>query len=691
MIRDQPEAPLIIVTPADRAETLLARARQSGARRIQLLVPDGITSLRDPAEVARLVAGALRADIELLLISSDPATLAAARQAGLMALTVSGTPVRAPRPGAPAAQKPPSAVGAPTLPLSESPADAPRPTPHAPRGSESPADAPRPTPHAPRADEADFLAALDALEAAPRSTPAEDVAAAEASLAAALSAPAAQPRPPLSDAELLAANLDREPGMTPLRSARPSAPTAHGPATPGPQAQRSVGTPAETQPLPVGRAPRAARTPQATAPPPDAPVQRRAPARAQRWPIIALTATLIGLLAIIAIVLLAGSRVTVVVSPPVRPETVEPVSDLPLPLTPPENTSDSAVAAAPLRDDVEFSLEGEVTEGTMTPSGSAGGTVTILNSSQQPILLPAATEFIALRADGQEVPFLSLGDVLVPASTTSDTGAQVITSRGQASVEVQARSPGSGSNVEGGTVRRVTPPGGVPFNVGAGGLLIQHGPLVGGSEEEVRIVKDSDVELLLAPTLEGMDSEARRRLDALARARGLVLDFSTITPSRAELEQLRGFEYLVQPAIGQSLDPSFPRFSLITRAQYSALATAPNRLLEQQLGVVLTEQLRQAGRLTPGDCRAPSVTGWQWDGESLLVDAQIIPDRLSPGCTGGLSQDVLDQVRAAVRGQSRAEAQAALDAMVAAGLIGDYSLPDVERLPTWDWQIEVQG
>jgi hypothetical protein len=327
----------------------------------------------------------------------------------------------------------------------------------------------------------------------------------------------------------------------------------------------------------------------------------------------------------------------------------------------------------------------------MTPSGSAGGVITIFNSTQQAVLLPAGTEFIAIRADGQEVPFLSLEDVLVPAATTSDTGAQVITSRGQASVSVQARSAGSGSNVDGGSVRRITPPGGAPFSVGTGGFLVQHGPLTGGSEEEVRIVKDSDAEALLAPALEGLDNEARRRLDELARARGLSLEPSTITPRRADLEQLRGFETLVQPAIGQSLDPTFPRFSLIVRAQYGALATAPDRPIESQLGPALTEQLRQAGRLVPGDCRAPAVTGWRWDGESLLLDGLIAPDTVSPGCTGGLDAAVLEQVRAAVRGKSRAEAAAALDAMVAAGLIGGYTLPEGERMPGWDWQIQVEG
>ncbi|NTU80868.1 MAG: hypothetical protein HGA45_16060, partial [Chloroflexales bacterium] len=411
------------------------------------------------------------------------------------------------------------------------------------------------------------------------------------------------------------------------------------------------------------------------------------PARST-WPLIALA-----LLALLLIggALLWGSRVAVVVTPPVRPDTVEPISSLPVPITAPGSAVTTAVEAKTIRSEVAFSSEGQVTQTTLTPSGSAGGTLTIFNSTQQAITLPAGTEFIAVKADGQEVPFVSTADVLVPGATTSDTGAQVITSRGQASIPVAARSPGSASNVEANTVRRVAPLGGAPFNVDTGGFIVQHAPLTGGSEEEVRIVKDSDAQALLAPALEGLDAEARRQLDALARADGLALDLTTIVPRRADLEQLEGFEYTVQPPVGQTLDPANPRFTLTVQASYSGLGIAPDQPLAEQLGPVLTEQLLQAGRIVAGDCRAPAVTNWRWDGESLLVDGQIAPDTKSPGCTGGLDEATLAQVRDAVRGKTRAEAQAALDALVAQGLIGTYTLPDVQRLPEWDWQIQVSG
>ena len=146
----------------------------------------------------------------------------------------------------------------------------------------------------------------------------------------------------------------------------------------------------------------------------------------------------------------------------------------------------------------------------------------------------------------------------------------------------------------------------------------------------------------------------------------------------------------VSPPVGSTVDPANPGFTVTVQARYSALATPPDAPIQRQLGGAFTEQLRQAGTLQPGDCRAPAVTGWRWDGEGLLVDGQVAPDTTSPGCDGGLDADVLAQVREAVRGKSRAEAEAALQALVAQGLIGGYQLPAVEQLPGFDWQINIE-
>lgn len=651
MVLDETETPLVLVYPTDRAESVLERARNAAAPRVQLLVPEGVTALQQPEEVVRLARLAADAGIALVLISSDPATLAAARIGKIPTVTVSGAQV----------------VASPQVPRPNSPYS----TRVLQTGARTSADAA-------------LAAGLDDLDAplARPSRAVDEEAAAAASLAAALREPAA-PRPAMTDAELLAATLAAEPGLTPPRVARPAPPVE-----PRAYAQAPAPRPAPTPRPSPAPGPRPATTTRTTGRPPAvAPAARTN----RTWLIVGLSVGLLVLLGLIGGALLWNSRVSVTVTPPVRPETVEPITSLPVPIVAPGSGTATAVEAESLRSDVAFAVDGEVSEGTMTPSGSAGGSLTIFNSTPQAVQLPAGTEFIAIAGDGREVPFVSTGDVLVPGATTSDTGAQVITSRGQASVQITARSPGSGSNVDGGTIRRVIPPGGGAFNVDTGGIIVQHGPLTGGSEEEVRIVKDSNVQALLAPALEGLDSEARRQLDGLAQARGLTLAETTIRPRRADLEQLQGFEYSVQPAVGETLDPTNPRFSLQVQATYSGLGVPEERPLDQQLGPVLTEQLLQAGRITAGDCRAPAVTNWRWDGERLLVDGQISPDTLSPGCQGGLEPAALDQVRAAVLGKPREEAQAALDALVAQGVIGGYTLPDVQRLPGWDWQLTVNG
>ncbi len=469
---------------------------------------------------------------------------------------------------------------------------------------------------------------------------------------------AVPPRPDASDDEVLRAALEGDVAVPP--PAGPAAP-------PRPEA-------APRRPEAAPRRPEAASQP-----------RRRA------WPIYALSALLVLLLAAIGAVLFLSGRVTVAVSPPARATTSAPFTGLPVPLLAPgASVTGTAVIAEPIVSTVAVTSTGTVAEGTLTPAGSAEGPVTILNSGGQAILLPAGTEFVAIQPDGQEVPFISVADVLVPSATTSDQGAQIVTTRGQAQVSVTARSPGSASNVEANTIRRITPPGGATFNVSAGSLLVQHPPLTGGSEELVYIVKESDVQPLLAPALEQLDAEARRQLSGLARARGLSLDPSAINPRRSDLEQLQGFTQFVDPPLGAPVDTLNPRFTLTLQASYSALATPEEQPLNAQLGPVVTEQLRQAGLIQPGECRAPVITDWRWDGQTLFVDGSIDPDTVSPRCQGGIEPAVLEIVREAVRGKPYTEADAALRDLVAQGLIGDYSLPDVARMPGFGWQIAVE-
>jgi hypothetical protein len=624
------QAALVFVVPGDDAERVLQRVLAAGGERVNLLVSDAATALRDPAQAARLQQAAQAHSIDLILISADPQTLAAARSSRITTLSVSGAPVLAPGQSLP----PPP----PAQPISEL-----------------------------RAGDADFLRSLDDLDLAPpvhRDADADTVFAADldsidVEATTRPTAPSQRVRP--EDIELSAAERARAAGH-----AAPSRPARVQPARSDPAATQPMPRRSAVVPVPVEQ-PRAAGT---------------------SWLIPALSALLVLLLLAISFVLVFGNRATVTISAPARPDAVVPIADLPLPIASPgSGDTSTAIAAEALASDVAFSAEGTVTESTLAPSGTASGVVQVLSLNTQPFSLPAGTEFIAVQPNGQEVPFISGSDVVVPPATTQDTGAAVVTNRGVIDVSVSARSAGSASNVDANSIRRIVLPNGQSFGVESGNLTVRHNQILGGSEAEVRIVRESDVQPVLAAALTGLDAEARRQISGLAAARGLALEETTITPRRSDLEQLQGFEAFVRPAVGETLSPESATFNVTVQARYAALATPSGEPLQDQIADVFTEQLRQAGLISPGDCRAPFVTDWRWNGSVLTVDGDIRPD---PACGADLDAAVYNQVREAVRGKSRAEAAAALDGLVAQGVIGSYTLPDRETMPGWGWQIRVE-
>ncbi|NNJ12486.1 hypothetical protein EKD04_019350 [Chloroflexales bacterium ZM16-3] len=675
------ETVLILALLGDTADTLLQKVGQSGARQVQLLVPEGVPGLQKLAQLQRLRELAVQRGVTLTLISSDPQTLRAARKGGIETLQVRDAHVVVPSTtdGSPYAtrvlDREPARGG-----VSSHLAD------DLSAGDAAFLDAlddldtmPPPRAVGPSPEDEDIFAALESLDALPaRGAPTADddfmdaldsIGADDGDLRRApprrAEAPPAAPRRirpediELTQAEKVRAKQTGKHSSTPPASPRP----------------------AVTQPMPARRSPLYDED--------DAPY---APPRRRSWLVPVLLILILLVSAAVAAVLILGGSATVGVAPPVRPDQIEPINAMPIPLAAPgSGGSGTAVEAEGVVSDVAVSVSGQVTEGTMSPSGTARGTVTIYSGSPQPITLPAGTEFIAVKPDGQEVPFISGVDTTIPPATTSDQGAQIVTTRGVVNIDVAARSAGSASNVDANSIRRVAVPGGQTFNVDSGALIVQNGPITGGSEDQVWIVKDSDVQAILAQGLTQLDTQARQQLQGLASARGLQLAPTTIIPRRAELQQLQGFEYSVSPAVGETVDPQNPTFTLTVQAHYSALSTAPGALIEGQLAKALTEQLRQAGLLQPGDCKAPAITGWRWDGERLTVDGQIAPNTQDPACGPGLSDSVLQQVRDAVRGKSRYDADAALQTLQQQGLIGTYVLPNVDQLPGWDFQLRVEA
>jgi hypothetical protein len=374
-----------------------------------------------------------------------------------------------------------------------------------------------------------------------------------------------------------------------------------------------------------------------------------------------------------------GNSATVTVSLPTIIEEEQQIENQVVALAEPGSGAPAtAVEAEEIRATVIYTATGDVTGETMAPVGSARGIVTILNGSAREFFLPQGTEFIGFNAAGNEVYFTSDADVVVPPAVTSDQGAQIVTTRGQAQVTITARTPGSGSNIDGNTITEVIVPGQGPLGVNSGGaLLLQHGPITGGDEQVVRVVKDTDVHEPLELALRGMSNRARQILLAqVGDMSGLVLETTTITPTAEYLAQGHGYEQTINPGIGETVDPMNPVFSVQVSGEFSALATPQGEKLEQQLQPALSQQLASEGQLPIG--MAPGITDWTWNGETLTIDALLQPT----GEELTLSEQTQRAIREALTGKTRAEAEAALNDFVARGIISGYTLPeDVETLP----------
>lgn len=680
------ESALLMVMPGEDLQTLAGRIAATTTGTIDIMVPDGIAMLQVAAAWQQLQAAARPNHSQLVAITGDAATIAAAQQASVYVMGVQGSAVTAPA-------EPPTPPAKPAPPRRTSSSD--ELSPWLLAALQQPvADAPaRPAPPPPAPDVDDV--SVDDMDAAARGATA---AAARASshdddaLAAQLddldvayeehtrSVPAAPPRrirP--EDIELSAEEMQRARDT----GRRTAAPTERKPR------RRDDGpTLAELH----ARAEREQST-QRRRKPPLADLQpEAAPEQRERNPILMglLLALLLAALLFLIFTLfgdrLLGSRVSILVTLPVPPTESQPIGEVPVFITQPgAEDSGLAVFAVPLRSTVAFTTSGQVNDEVLTPAGSAQGTVTIFSQNNEAIGFPAGTEFNARNPQGNEVRFVNDSGFTVPAATTERVGAQIITTLGEASVGVVARNPGSSGNVDGNTIFQIIAPGQAPIAVNSGGLLdVIHGPLTGGSEAPIRIVKDTDVETTLSPALTGLYNAARQRLTSEAQAAGLELEATTVVPTADQLAQRTGYQTQVIPPVGQQVDVNNPVFQVVVTGDFNALATPAGQPLPEQLQRVLTNQLASEDRIPWG--MAPAITDWRWDGSRLAVAAVLQPVPTDPE----LNEEQRREIRNALRGTSRAEAEMILQEYVRRNWIGSYTLPpNVETLPSRDTQIDL--
>ncbi len=668
------ETALVLVQPGDTVDDVITKVYEAGSSHVQLLVPDDTAALQALGGVERLHRALESANITLLLISSDEKTLEAARICQLEAVGVHGARIHSPGKAA-------SGHG------DVSPY-ATRPLPVETAENEIPADLSE--------SDADFLQALDGLSgdasgAAVRSED-EDLFAALDELSETMNR--ASTRGEISADDDFAAELDSLSDMMPGDVGKRPTP-ATGATTPSAAPrQRIRPEDIELTDEEKSRAESTGRVRPGSGARPKTPARQQTAAedetigtRRPGWMVIAIAVILLLLLVIIGAVLIFGNQATVSLTLPEPVLEERPFSNQVIPrIAVNDEASQSAVQAQVLRIEAVYTTTGQVASSTMAPASSASGVVTILSQNQQPFAVPQGTVFLALNAQGQEVRFVNNEAVTVPPASQNDQGAQIILNLGQAQVAVNAQSSGSASNVDANSIVQMIIPDQPPIDVTGGFIRIQHGPITGGSEQEVWIVKDTDVQQTLGEALTGLNNQARSMLETEASNATLALEATTGYPPARQLSQGQGYEVTVTPPVGELVDAERRAFQVIVRGEFSALATPPGQQLSEQLQLALPEQLRVAGLITPSDGLAPIINNWQWDGERLSVDGILEPT----GAENQIDARTQAAIKDAIKGKSRAEAEAALENFVQQGVISSYTLPDREALPGWDSQINLQ-
>lgn len=619
MSRSTEASALVLVLPSDDIDSIITKIRGANTTSVQLLVPEGVTTLHSPQSCTALRHSLQNGSgaVALMIISSDEQTLKTARQCNLETIAVKDTHVLLPETTA--------TTAAPAIPV-PIPAPAPRLT----KGGDDPFAADLDdlsdimggrTSAALAADDYDPFAELDSLG---------DVLSGQVASAAPTHEAPTEPRRRIRPEDIVLSDEEKERASS--------------------VGKRKPDTSSGGFALPFSRT-------------------------------ALIVAILILLLIVFGASLLMAGRTAITINLP-QP-VVQPFQAQPVPIIAVGgNATEGAIRAEAISAEQTFTTTGQVIHQTMTPGSYAQGPIVLLNQGFQQMVIPAGTDFIGTNQAGQEVRFTINEPVVVPPATSTRGDRRIVTDFGYAEATIVARAPGSNSNIDANTITLFVIPGQEPVAANSGVLFIEHGPIGGGQEQPVSIVTDADVQPALGAALTGLNDQAYQGLETAASSRGLVLEKDTIFPSPKDLESGAGFELFITPALGEMTYAPDATFSVVVRARFVALMTPKDAPLKKQAQTVLPVQLVNAGVLKPEDQLVPTVSAWHWDGSALLVDGTVqSPPRKD------LDAKTRAAVYNAVKGKTRAEAAAALEQLKKQGRISGYALPNVEKLPLWDFQI----
>jgi hypothetical protein len=678
------DSALVPVAPDDTVDTVLRKIHGTGAASVQLLVPDDTPALQAPRGFERLRRALDQDGIDLLVISSDDQTLAAARRNAIATVGVAGARVQpaGAAPGASPASK--LAAQQPTAPID--------------------------------ARDAAFLDALDRVPAEDRY---DDLASEDDELYAAIdeladtpaSRPAGRPTGRYStraddvDDDFAADYDDWDDPSTADTVAAQTPPSGtrdndtideHRHQTGGLSAEDRARIQARHAAAQRARADARAETARSQA--------ARRPStggRAYRdeevyvaprrnLAVVLLPIAIVALLALGAVYWLIQSRVVVAVSPPAATVREFPFTNQVIPLVENGSTNTSAaIQASSVTAEAEATVTGQVTQETIAPSGTARGEVTIVNTIENAVPLPSGSEFIGTNDRGEEVRFTLDADTTIPPAVTTSSLTGRSTSYGQTTVTITARSPGSASNVGENAIKQILIPGQQPIISDQSNFLLRNGPIGGGSEAPQRVVTDVEVQGVLQEALTQLYNNGFQQLSGQIDESKAGIDPTTITPSTTDLGSPDNYEVVsIQPGIGEQVDAANPNFSVTVRARFNALATPRDSSVINQLQTVAPQYFSQlADRpCRQGEQQGTSVNAVRWNGQRLTIDGAI-------SCTpqSALSAETIAKVKDALLNQSRDAAEAALRTLAEQGLIGGYQLPAGRTsFPRFDWLIDVE-
>lgn len=650
---------VVVVQPGDSLQTVLDAVQATGAANVQLLVSEGTTALQSVRSLMALQAF-LSNRVMLTVLSADAKVVQAATQAGLVVLNITDTP------------PPPRPRVTPVVP-----------TPPAP---------PRPAITQP---DAEFLAGLEQER-----PPAEPVSPSRREQYTGLSDADADFYSGLDDLSDAIQAASTQPAERVPRANRDAYVPGDDPADAPPRSsdrtvaggRSGTGRTAEPAAKPRRDAPtdrpggRTSPTTGVTRPRPTRPRREPAPQPPQRVPYLTLALIGLGVLALLAFGWILTGTVTVLVSPPNTAARELPIENAVIPYAPARDIAGAALVAQPVTAEASFTFEGRVDAEVVTPAERARGVVQITNMIEQAIELPAGTDFIGANERGEEVRFTIDQPVLVPGAVTTATPTGRSTTYGVADVSVVARSPGSASNVGANAIKQILIPGQQPIVTDRGNFIFRHEPIGGGSEAPQRVVTDAAVQQVLGEALTGLYGAGLEQLRAQVDEGQSSIDPTTIAPDPVALGSPESYDPpVVEPPVGSTLSPENPVFRVTVKARFTGLAVPRDQLISKQLETTIPAYYNQNPICTANEAPGYNITGWRWDGGKLTVSGSVVCSLRAI-----LTPEALEQVRAAVIGQTRDAAESRLRELQRAGVIGNYALPDRPQMPGLEFMIRVQ-